>query len=249
MGVAGNAWNGEPGHSIAIGSGCIWSKFVFLATRRPGNCMEMLLECLRNPGRRLGIITELSVEDLGEPVGLTVGAGELMLCIIIGSSCIWSEFVFLATRRPGDCMEMLLECLRNPGLIFIVKVFVTVCGRCLMLLRVFEAYAMCKIVCRVGGRWLPWEKFLGDPNRRLERPPSGLGNGEQYAKDRRNSRRATGVLTAVVVTVVGNFKPSNNEQREAMVKGGKMTKVIAVAGSIRREPNQRGESIDGGRQT
>eukprot|EP01018_Ginkgo_biloba_P020393 Gb_28252 [translate_table: standard] len=49
-GVAGNAWNGEPGCSIAIGSGCIWDKFIFLATRRPGDCMEMLLECLRNPG-------------------------------------------------------------------------------------------------------------------------------------------------------------------------------------------------------
>eukprot|EP01018_Ginkgo_biloba_P032364 Gb_29306 [translate_table: standard] len=48
-GVAGNAWNGEPVRSIAIGSGCIWSEFIFLATERPGDCMEMLLECLRNP--------------------------------------------------------------------------------------------------------------------------------------------------------------------------------------------------------
>eukprot|EP01018_Ginkgo_biloba_P002511 Gb_23580 [translate_table: standard] len=59
--VVGNAWNGETGHSIAIRSGCIWSKFIFLATGRPGNCMEMLLECLRNPGRRLGIVTSLKL--------------------------------------------------------------------------------------------------------------------------------------------------------------------------------------------
>eukprot|EP01018_Ginkgo_biloba_P038153 Gb_41405 [translate_table: standard] len=56
-GVAGNAWNGEPGRSIVISSCCIWDKFIFLATRRPRDCMEMLLECLRNPRRRLGIIT------------------------------------------------------------------------------------------------------------------------------------------------------------------------------------------------
>eukprot|EP01018_Ginkgo_biloba_P040019 Gb_27255 [translate_table: standard] len=56
-GVVGNAWNGEPGRSIAIGSSCIWDKFIFLATGRPENYMEMLLECLRNPGRMLGIIT------------------------------------------------------------------------------------------------------------------------------------------------------------------------------------------------
>eukprot|EP01018_Ginkgo_biloba_P015586 Gb_20899 [translate_table: standard] len=60
-GVAGNAWNGEPGRSIAIGSSCIWDKFIFLATGRPGDCMEMLLECLRNPGRRLGIVTGLQL--------------------------------------------------------------------------------------------------------------------------------------------------------------------------------------------
>eukprot|EP01018_Ginkgo_biloba_P008032 Gb_17138 [translate_table: standard] len=48
-GVAGNAWNGEPGCSIAIGNSCIWGKFIFLATGRPGDYMEMLLECLRNP--------------------------------------------------------------------------------------------------------------------------------------------------------------------------------------------------------
>eukprot|EP01018_Ginkgo_biloba_P033444 Gb_04768 [translate_table: standard] len=58
-GVAGNAWNGEPGRSIVIGSSCIWDKFIFLATRRPRDCMEMLLECLRNPRCRLGIITDL----------------------------------------------------------------------------------------------------------------------------------------------------------------------------------------------
>eukprot|EP01018_Ginkgo_biloba_P039474 Gb_17393 [translate_table: standard] len=57
LGVAGNAWNGEPGCSIAIGSDFIWGKFIFLATGRPGDCMEMLLECLRNPGCRLGIVT------------------------------------------------------------------------------------------------------------------------------------------------------------------------------------------------
>eukprot|EP01018_Ginkgo_biloba_P014041 Gb_35068 [translate_table: standard] len=56
-GVAGNAWNGEPGRSIAIGNGCIWGKFIFLATGRLGDYMEMLLECLRNPRCRLGIVT------------------------------------------------------------------------------------------------------------------------------------------------------------------------------------------------
>eukprot|EP01018_Ginkgo_biloba_P038707 Gb_26790 [translate_table: standard] len=60
-GVARNAWNGEPGRSIAIGSGCIWDKFIFLATGRPGDYMEMLLECLRNPGYRLSIITGLQL--------------------------------------------------------------------------------------------------------------------------------------------------------------------------------------------
>eukprot|EP01018_Ginkgo_biloba_P008967 Gb_06071 [translate_table: standard] len=59
-GVAGNAWNGEPGCSIAIGSSCIWDKFIFLATERPGDWMEMLLECLRNPRYRLGIVTVCS---------------------------------------------------------------------------------------------------------------------------------------------------------------------------------------------
>eukprot|EP01018_Ginkgo_biloba_P033686 Gb_37771 [translate_table: standard] len=60
-GVAGNAWNGEPGRNIAIGSSCIWDKFIFLANGRLGDYMEMLLECLRNPGRRLGIITSLQL--------------------------------------------------------------------------------------------------------------------------------------------------------------------------------------------
>eukprot|EP01018_Ginkgo_biloba_P024798 Gb_06780 [translate_table: standard] len=62
MGAAWSCWEClerfDPCRSIAIGSGCIWDKFVFLATRRPGDCMEMLLECLRNPGYRLGIVTD-----------------------------------------------------------------------------------------------------------------------------------------------------------------------------------------------
>eukprot|EP01018_Ginkgo_biloba_P014632 Gb_20948 [translate_table: standard] len=60
-GVAGNSWNGEPGCSIAIGSSCIWDKFIFLATRRLGDCLEMLLECLKNPRYRLGIVTGLQL--------------------------------------------------------------------------------------------------------------------------------------------------------------------------------------------
>eukprot|EP01018_Ginkgo_biloba_P016047 Gb_33127 [translate_table: standard] len=62
-------------------------------------------------------VFKLSVEDLGELVGLTMGAEQFDPCrsITIGSSCIWGKFIFLATGRPGDCMEMLLECLRNPG--------------------------------------------------------------------------------------------------------------------------------------
>eukprot|EP01018_Ginkgo_biloba_P016234 Gb_41346 [translate_table: standard] len=51
----------DPCRSITICSSCIWDKFVFLATGRPGDCMEMLLECLRNPGRRLGIVTGLQL--------------------------------------------------------------------------------------------------------------------------------------------------------------------------------------------
>eukprot|EP01018_Ginkgo_biloba_P016861 Gb_40289 [translate_table: standard] len=47
----------NPCRSIAIGSGCIWSEFIFLATGRPRDCMEKLLECLINPGYRLGIVT------------------------------------------------------------------------------------------------------------------------------------------------------------------------------------------------
>eukprot|EP01018_Ginkgo_biloba_P020879 Gb_41137 [translate_table: standard] len=57
--VIGNAWNGDPGRRITISSSCIWDKFIFLATGRPGDCMEMLLECLRNPGYRLGIVMGL----------------------------------------------------------------------------------------------------------------------------------------------------------------------------------------------
>eukprot|EP01018_Ginkgo_biloba_P028060 Gb_41523 [translate_table: standard] len=60
-GVAGNAWNGETSRSIVIDSSCIWGKFIFLATGRPRYCMEMLLECLRNPGYRLGIVTGLQL--------------------------------------------------------------------------------------------------------------------------------------------------------------------------------------------
>eukprot|EP01018_Ginkgo_biloba_P003792 Gb_36773 [translate_table: standard] len=59
--VAGNAWNGESGRSIAIGSSCIWDKSIFLATGRPGDCMEMLLKCLRNPRYRFGIVTGLQL--------------------------------------------------------------------------------------------------------------------------------------------------------------------------------------------
>eukprot|EP01018_Ginkgo_biloba_P011646 Gb_05121 [translate_table: standard] len=65
-GVAGNAWNSEPGRSIAIGSSCIWGKFIFLATRRPEDCMEMLLECLRNPRCGLGIVTDLFLQCEGD---------------------------------------------------------------------------------------------------------------------------------------------------------------------------------------
>eukprot|EP01018_Ginkgo_biloba_P033689 Gb_14090 [translate_table: standard] len=60
-GVAGNAWNSEPGRSITIGSSCIWGKFVFLANGRLRDCMEMLLECLRNLGCRLGIVMSLQL--------------------------------------------------------------------------------------------------------------------------------------------------------------------------------------------
>eukprot|EP01018_Ginkgo_biloba_P027647 Gb_16162 [translate_table: standard] len=71
------------------------------------------------PGRwpRFGLgsgipLLKLSVEDLGEPVGLTMWE-------MFGDECF-------ATGRPGDCMEMLLECLRNPGYRFGI---VTVCSR------------------------------------------------------------------------------------------------------------------------
>eukprot|EP01018_Ginkgo_biloba_P016587 Gb_07535 [translate_table: standard] len=58
-GVVGNAWNGNPRCSIVIGSSCIWDKFIFLATGRPKDCMVKLLDCLINPGYRLGIVTSL----------------------------------------------------------------------------------------------------------------------------------------------------------------------------------------------
>eukprot|EP01018_Ginkgo_biloba_P035690 Gb_35690 [translate_table: standard] len=65
MGASWSCWECleqfDPCHSIAIGSGCIWGKFIFLATGRLGDCMEMLLECLRNLGRRLGIVTGLQL--------------------------------------------------------------------------------------------------------------------------------------------------------------------------------------------
>eukprot|EP01018_Ginkgo_biloba_P038903 Gb_11621 [translate_table: standard] len=211
--------------------------------------MEIVPGCWSQFGLGSGIpLLKLSVEDLGEPklpgVAGNAWNGEPGRSIVIGSSFIWGKFIFLAIGRPGDCMEMLLECLRNPGHrlgIVTVRVFVTVCGCCLMLLRGFEGVHVSKMP-RV---WWFTEKHLG----RLERPPLDLGNGEQYAEDCRNSRWATDVLTAVVVVVVGNFEPLNNEQCEDMVKGGQMTKVITVAGFARREPNRRGESIDGGRWT
>eukprot|EP01018_Ginkgo_biloba_P021224 Gb_34313 [translate_table: standard] len=70
MGVPWSCWEClerfDPYRSIAIGNGCIWGKLIFLATGRPGDCMEMLLECLRNPGYRLGIVTGLQQQGSWE---------------------------------------------------------------------------------------------------------------------------------------------------------------------------------------
>eukprot|EP01018_Ginkgo_biloba_P010909 Gb_30939 [translate_table: standard] len=49
-----------------------------------------------------------------EKSGVSAGR-EDQSAIATGSSCIWDKFIFLATGRPRDCMEMLLECFRNPG--------------------------------------------------------------------------------------------------------------------------------------
>eukprot|EP01018_Ginkgo_biloba_P030043 Gb_09774 [translate_table: standard] len=84
-GVVGNAWNGEPGRSIAIGSSCIWGEFIFLATRRLGDCMEKLLECLRNPRRKLGIV--MVCNRLWNTVKMGIHGAEMGLHgIVIGTA-------------------------------------------------------------------------------------------------------------------------------------------------------------------
>eukprot|EP01018_Ginkgo_biloba_P039319 Gb_36400 [translate_table: standard] len=97
-GVAGNSWNSEPGHSIKIGSGCIWGKFIFLATRRPRDCMEMLLEFLRNPRCRLGIVTAVEdrrLADLLSGVKITaiLKGNEIngIQCLAIGPGLAWGQ--------------------------------------------------------------------------------------------------------------------------------------------------------------
>eukprot|EP01018_Ginkgo_biloba_P039216 Gb_22905 [translate_table: standard] len=53
----------------------------------------------------LQLVSELSVEDLGEPVGLTMWElSDPHRSITIGSGCIWSKFIFCVTGRPGSCM-------------------------------------------------------------------------------------------------------------------------------------------------
>eukprot|EP01018_Ginkgo_biloba_P011140 Gb_03373 [translate_table: standard] len=65
--------------------------------------MVKLLECLRNPGYRLGIITGYSRfmhRSCLELLGM-LGMVDPHYSIAIGNICIWSEFIFCATERPG----------------------------------------------------------------------------------------------------------------------------------------------------
>eukprot|EP01018_Ginkgo_biloba_P038278 Gb_27537 [translate_table: standard] len=109
-GVAGNAWNDEPGCSIAIGSSCIWGKFIFLATGRPGDCMEMLLECLRNPGYRLGIAivcsrpAYLERSKLWQPPWTVQEESKVNLCIDSGA---WFE---LEQPKSSDLLRFKRWC-------------------------------------------------------------------------------------------------------------------------------------------
>eukprot|EP01018_Ginkgo_biloba_P024666 Gb_07124 [translate_table: standard] len=62
----------------------------------------------------LQLVSELSVEDLGQPVGLTVWElSDPHRSIAIGSGCIWSKSIFYATGRPGSCMVTGMPV--NPG--------------------------------------------------------------------------------------------------------------------------------------
>eukprot|EP01018_Ginkgo_biloba_P018258 Gb_21244 [translate_table: standard] len=115
----------EPRRSITIGNSCIWDRFIFLATGIRGDYMEMLLDCLRNPGYRLGIVTGCSgfVAD-GAPFvcklvltvrvfvtvcGLerktTVGYGEETLAYLYGveMQVVGGNLWFQATNENGVC--------------------------------------------------------------------------------------------------------------------------------------------------
>eukprot|EP01018_Ginkgo_biloba_P001907 Gb_17685 [translate_table: standard] len=61
----------EPGCSIAIGSSCIWINPFSEPLEDLEGCMVKLLECLKNPGRRLGIVTGCGkfVADGAPPLG------------------------------------------------------------------------------------------------------------------------------------------------------------------------------------
>eukprot|EP01018_Ginkgo_biloba_P011568 Gb_10401 [translate_table: standard] len=99
-GVARNAWNGEPSPSITIGSSCIWGKFIFLATRRPGDYMEMLLECLRNPRPAC-----LERSELWQPPWTVQEESEVNLCIV--DSGAWFE---LEQPKSSDLLRFKRWC-------------------------------------------------------------------------------------------------------------------------------------------
>eukprot|EP01018_Ginkgo_biloba_P039640 Gb_35451 [translate_table: standard] len=78
-GVAGNAWNGLiPAVALQLAA-VAYGKFVFLATGRPGDCMEMLLECLRNPGHRVKNLLWIMVQCL-QTCSYNEGFGQRCVC-------------------------------------------------------------------------------------------------------------------------------------------------------------------------
>eukprot|EP01018_Ginkgo_biloba_P027077 Gb_13048 [translate_table: standard] len=125
----------DPRRSIAIGSNCIWSEFIFLATGRPGTLHGKVMECLINPGYRLGIVIGCSrfVAD-GAPLLKIYVIGDLCLCMEVAWSyweCLERLILVVALQLAAvaygvnlffeplekleACMVKLLECLINPG--------------------------------------------------------------------------------------------------------------------------------------
>eukprot|EP01018_Ginkgo_biloba_P011464 Gb_23690 [translate_table: standard] len=102
----------------------------------------------------LQLVSELSVEDLGEPVGLTMWElSNPHHSIAIGSGCIWSKSIFCATGRPGSCMVTGVPV--NPG--FRLGIVIVCSGF------VVDGAPQIKIRLGFDGHVLQWftEKHLG----------------------------------------------------------------------------------------